>query len=322
MSVIKSSLINLKGHKLRVFITLIWIIIGITSSILVSSIGNGLKKEVTDSVNRVNPNKTRIYFESDDSNMVSMESFLNPFKLEDVEQLSFIDGVERISSSKDDFTMDYYYSDAYFNKKSTYIDIKEFKNDKIVPVYGRSFSYDDDNRKVIIITLQNATDLFTKPKDAIGQGITISNNIYEARFLDLFSGSGGIGIEALSRGASEAVMVENNPKAALCINENLEKTKLKDSGRVFVCDVLAAIDKLNIENKPFDYIFMDPPYNKDLEREVLQKIKGTSLVDEYTTIIVEASLETGFDYLEDMGYKLIKCKKYKTNVHMFIEISA
>ena len=179
MSIIKSSLTNLKGHKLRVFITLLWIIIGITSSILVSSIGNGLKKEVTDSVHRVNPNKTRIYFESDDSNMVSMESFLNPFKLEDVEQLSFIDGVERISSSKDDFTMDYYYSDAYFNKKSTYIDIKEFKNDKIVPVYGRSFSYDDDNRKVIIITLQNATDLFTNPKDAIGQGITISNSIYE-----------------------------------------------------------------------------------------------------------------------------------------------
>ena len=179
MNIIKSSLTNLKGHKLRVFITLLWIIIGITSSILVSSIGNGLKKEVTDSVHRVNPNKTRIYFESDDSNMVSMESFLNPFKLEDVEQLSFIDGVERISSSKDDFTMDYYYSDAYFNKKSTYIDIKEFKNDKIVPVYGRSFSYDDDNRKVIIITLQNATDLFTNPKDAIGQGITISNSIYE-----------------------------------------------------------------------------------------------------------------------------------------------
>ena len=46
MSIIKSSLINLKGHKLRVFVTLLWIIMGITSSILVSSIGNGLKKEV------------------------------------------------------------------------------------------------------------------------------------------------------------------------------------------------------------------------------------------------------------------------------------
>ena len=116
MSVIKSSLINLKGHKLRVFITLIWIIIGITSSILVSSIGNGLKKEVIDSVSRVNPNKTRIYFESNDSNMINMESFLNPFKLEDIDELSFIDGVERISSSQDDFSIgSMYYADAYFN---------------------------------------------------------------------------------------------------------------------------------------------------------------------------------------------------------------
>lgn len=180
MSVIKSSLINLKGHKLRVFVTLLWIIIGITSSILVSSIGNGLKKEVTDSVNRVNPNKTRIYFESSDSNMANMETFLNPFKLEDIDELSFIEGVERISASKDDFSMgSMYYSDASFDKKTTYVDIKEFNDDKIVPVFGRNFSYDDENRKVIIITMQNAIDLFNTPKEALGKGITINNHIYE-----------------------------------------------------------------------------------------------------------------------------------------------
>lgn len=180
MSVIKSSLINLKGHKLRVFVTLLWIIIGITSSILVSSIGNGLKKEVTDSVNRVNPNKTRIYFESNDSNMANMETFLNPFKLEDIDELSFIEGVERISASNDDFSMgSMYYSDASFDKKTTYLDIKEFNDDKIVPVFGRNFSYDDENRKVIIITMQNAIDLFNSPKEALGKGITINNHIYE-----------------------------------------------------------------------------------------------------------------------------------------------
>lgn len=180
MSVIKSSLINLKGHKLRVFVTLLWIIMGITSSILVSSIGNGLKKEVTDSVNRVNPNKTRIYFESSDSNMANMETFLNPFKLEDIDELSFIEGVERISASKDDFSMgSMYYSDASFDKKTTYVDIKEFNDDKIVPVFGRNFSYDDENRKVIIITMQNAIDLFNSPKEALGKGITINNHIYE-----------------------------------------------------------------------------------------------------------------------------------------------
>ena len=181
MSIIKSSLINLKGHKLRVFVTLLWIIMGITSSILVSSIGNGLKKEVTDSVSRVNPNKTRIYFESSDSNMANMETFLNPFKLEDIDELSFIGGVERIGASKDDFSMgSMYYSDAYFDKKTTYVDIKEFNgDDKIVPVFGRSFSYDDDNRKVIIITMQNAIDLFNAPEEALGKGITINNHIYE-----------------------------------------------------------------------------------------------------------------------------------------------
>lgn len=181
MSIIKSSLINLKGHKLRVFVTLLWIIIGITSSILVSSIGNGLKKEVTDSVSRINPNKTRIYFESNDSNMDNMETFLNPFNLEDIEELSFIEGVERIGASKDDFGMgSMYYSDAYFDKKTTYLDIKEFNdNDKIVPVFGRKISYDDDNRKVIIITMQNAIDLFNNPKEALGKGVTINNNIYE-----------------------------------------------------------------------------------------------------------------------------------------------
>ena len=181
MSIIKSSLINLKGHKLRVFVTLLWIIMGITSSILVSSIGNGLKKEVTDSVSRVNPNKTRIYFESSDSNMANMETFLNPFKLEDIDELSFIESVERIGASKDDFSMgSMYYSDAYFDKKTTYVDIKEFNgDDKIVPVFGRSFSYDDDNRKVIIITMQNAIDLFNAPEEALGKGITINNHIYE-----------------------------------------------------------------------------------------------------------------------------------------------
>ena len=148
----------------------------------------------------------------------------------------------------------------------------------------------------------------------------LGNNVYETRFLDLFSGSGGIGIEALSRGAIETVFVENNSKAAMCIKENLQKTKLEDNAKVMICDVFAAIDALHRENKPFDYIFMDPPYNMELELRVLEKLKGTSLVDEYTTIIVEASTETGFEYLEDMGYKVIKRKEYKTNVHMFIEI--
>lgn len=148
----------------------------------------------------------------------------------------------------------------------------------------------------------------------------INNDIYDANFLDLYSGSGAIGIEALSRGAKKAVMVEMNRDAVFCIRENLNKTKLTDNAVVYQCDVLDAINRLNDIGEPFDIIFMDPPYNHEHEKKVLEALKGTKLVDEYTTIIVEASLETDFSYLEQLGYKVYKRKEYKTNVHMFITL--
>lgn len=146
----------------------------------------------------------------------------------------------------------------------------------------------------------------------------LQNDVCGCSFLDLFSGSGAIGIEALSRGAGHAVFVENSKKALECIRQNLNFTKLADKGEVFSLDVLDAVRKLD-GRKAFDIIFMDPPYNKELEKQVLEALADTSLVDEYTLIIVEASLETGFDYLEDLGYRMKKYKKYKTNAHVFIE---
>ena len=93
--------------------------------------------------------------------------------------------------------------------------------------------------------------------------------LLECRFLDLFSGSGGIGIEALSRGASYAVFVEKNPKAAACIRENLAFTKLAEDGKLLNMDVLQALRSLEGKGV-FDIIFMDPPYNNELERQVLE----------------------------------------------------
>ena len=96
--------------------------------------------------------------------------------------------------------------------------------------------------------------------------------LLECRFLDLFSGSGGIGIEALSRGASYAVFVEKNPKAAACIRENLAFTKLAEDGKLLNMDVLQALRSLEGKGV-FDIIFMDPPYNNELERQVLEYLK-------------------------------------------------
>lgn len=145
--------------------------------------------------------------------------------------------------------------------------------------------------------------------------------IIGTNFLDLFAGSGQMGIEALSRGAKTAVFVENDKGAVSCIKENLEITKLDESAYVMNTDVMSALRQL--EGKyVFDYIFMDPPYNKELEKESLIYLKSSNLINEDSVIIIEASLDTDFDYLEGLGFELIKQKQYKTNMHMFVSLKS
>lgn len=141
-----------------------------------------------------------------------------------------------------------------------------------------------------------------------------------SRFLDLFSGSGGIGIEALSRGAEYAVFVEKNPKACTCIRENLSFTKLAENGKLLNMDVLMALRTLE-QKGVFDCIFMDPPYHQELERQVLEYLRESSILDDATLIIVEADLKTDFSYVESLGYRLIRSKEYKTNKHVFLKKS-
>lgn len=140
-----------------------------------------------------------------------------------------------------------------------------------------------------------------------------------AVFVDLFSGSGGIGIEALSRGASKAYFVENNQKAVLCINDNIEHTHFKDKSVVLKQDVFAALrggirDTANV-------IFLDPPYHQEYEKRVLELLRDAAYVTEDTLIVVEASLDTDFDYVTDLGFDIEKEKLYKTNKHLFIKKS-
>lgn len=137
-------------------------------------------------------------------------------------------------------------------------------------------------------------------------------------FLDLFSGSGAIGIEALSRGAKEAVFAEQNKKAVDCIRENLAFTKLADRAVVMESDVLTALFRLENKGKVMDIIFMDPPYGQGLEGKVLEYLADSCLADEYTKIIVEADLNTDFSWLAKLGFVITKQKRYKTNQHIFI----
>ena len=174
------------------------------------------------------------------------------------------------------------------------------------------------------IQLKTVEGLDTRPTtDRIKETLfnMISEYLADSSFLDLFSGSGAIGIEALSRGATSAVFVEQSKLATNCIRDNLKRTKLDSSGEVYEMDVFSALKKLE-NTRTFDYIFMDPPYNQLLEKKVLEYLSTSKLLSDDALIIVEASLETDFSYVDHFGFEIVKIKEYKTNKHIFIEKEA
>lgn len=149
----------------------------------------------------------------------------------------------------------------------------------------------------------------------------LQNDIAGIRFLDVFAGSGGIGIEALSRGAKEAYFIENSRTAAECIRGNLAFTHLAQDAVVLQCDVLAAFSRMEGQ-APFQIIFMDPPYNKGLDRAALEYISlhRPSFVDADSVIIIEASLGADYDYVRGLGFAISRVKEYKTNMHIFLNL--
>lgn len=140
-----------------------------------------------------------------------------------------------------------------------------------------------------------------------------------ARFLDLYAGSGGIGIEALSRGATGAVFVEQARKAVQVIEDNLTFTKLKSDAVVMQDSVMHALTVLEGRGEVFDCIFMDPPYNHDYEKEVLTWLSGHALLRKEGIIVVEASRQTDLSYTADLGFITVREKIYKTNKHIFLQ---
>ena len=140
--------------------------------------------------------------------------------------------------------------------------------------------------------------------------------IVGTRFLDLFSGSGAIGIEALSRGAREAVLVEQDAQALRCIRQNLEHTRLTADARVMAADVLTAIDTLAAEGRRFDLIFLDPPYEKGWEQRVADKLRDSGLLADGGRLVIESAACTP---IEPDGWRIVKEKLQKVTKFTFLE---
>ncbi|MCJ7856790.1 16S rRNA (guanine(966)-N(2))-methyltransferase RsmD [Lachnospiraceae bacterium NSJ-143] len=143
----------------------------------------------------------------------------------------------------------------------------------------------------------------------------VAPDLYDCRFLDLFSGSGSIAIEALSRGACEAVLVDNSPHALEIIKENLEHTKLDKKAEVIKTDAVSALKQLSSAQRKFDIIFMDPPYASGLYSDVLETVVKLGILDKYGIIIAEQSSKE--EIINIKGLVNYRVKDYKTTKMAF-----
>lgn len=146
----------------------------------------------------------------------------------------------------------------------------------------------------------------------------IQNEVPGSVFLDLFSGSGQIGIEALSRGAEHAYFSDTDRDSLNVIKDNLAFTKLSDRATVFRGD--AAVSLNSIHEKHFDIIYMDPPYSSGLELGVLRELTSMKQVTPGTVIIIENEKDVPLDHYTELGYSIERVKKYLRSEHIFLKL--
>jgi len=116
---------------------------------------------------------------------------------------------------------------------------------------------------------------------------SICGDISGQNILDLFAGTGSLGIEALSRGANSAVFVDNHRTSVTLINANINKTGFSDRSEVILADSFQALSKLADKNSCFDLVFADPPYGKDIAQQLLENISTLGLLAEGALVIIE-----------------------------------
>lgn len=157
----------------------------------------------------------------------------------------------------------------------------------------------------------------TRPtKDMVREALfsILVNDVPEALVLDLFAGSGAIGIEALSRGAEKAYFSDYNPACIKVIQDNLERAKMKEEAFVFCGDYLAMLAM--IKDVKFDIIFIDPPYHEGLGVSAIEKISSYDLLKKDGILVYETDSDE--DIPDTLGrYERWKGKRYGRNVLNF-----
>ncbi len=157
----------------------------------------------------------------------------------------------------------------------------------------------------------------TRPTmDKVKEGIFNSLHDVHGLGLDLFAGSGALGIEGLSRGMDKVIFVDQNFKAVKVIQANLKQLNLTEQSEVYKNNADRALKALNKREIQFDYIFLDPPYNKGLIDKALEQIAEFNLLKESGIIVCEFSNQEDID---PKGFQVIKQYHYGLTDTLLLE---
>lgn len=137
----------------------------------------------------------------------------------------------------------------------------------------------------------------------------INEEIQDATVLDLFSGSGAIGLEFASRGARKVYLCDNSKKAMEIIKKNIEKTHFENLVETYNCDFKEALKKL--DNEKINIIYIDPPYKTDYIKQSLEILSSMNCINENTLIICETDeMQRILNGIKDLNMKIIDKRKY------------
>lgn len=160
--------------------------------------------------------------------------------------------------------------------------------------------------KLYTLKGDNTRPTLDRVKEALFNKINFQ--LENAVILDLFAGSGALGLEALSRGAKYAYLGENSYEAANIIKQNIQKTKMQDKTSLIVKDYNKVLNDL--KNIKFDIIFLDPPYNTNYDIEAIIFILENNLLQDNGLIILETDSKEKEDKLKKINIKIDDARKY------------
>ncbi|WAW15702.1 ABC transporter permease [Peptostreptococcus equinus] len=188
-TLLKNSISNLKGHKLRLIIAFIWLIIGITSVVFVSSVGNAMSKLFKNTFQNIAPRTAVIYYQEKTNDGYIQEDLdsklVQPFNPSDLQVLSNVKGVKKITPSAKPIQLFAGFDENMYQAKISFFDkasatgvIAHNAEKKYKIIEGKSITKEDENRNVIVINNKVKKDLF-KDKSPLGKGVNINNLVYE-----------------------------------------------------------------------------------------------------------------------------------------------